>query len=194
MRKELVGSSLATATNKGVHPVSDVAEGPNWWLASDGKFYPPHEHPEYVAPPPPHLRVEAGGSGVRPERPQNARACPKCAENIPSAATICPHCASRLTPRRWVSTLLVIFGLLLLGTAIGLFWNHSLQAQNDAPINPTAVVNCTNTGTTCTIHPPVWMVPVSLAALTLGIIFLVIAFSLIRNRKKHERSLVVSDH
>jgi hypothetical protein len=25
--------------------MSDVAQGPNWWIASDGKWYPPELHP-----------------------------------------------------------------------------------------------------------------------------------------------------
>jgi hypothetical protein len=33
--------------------VSDVSRGPGWWLASDGKWYPPELHPAYRPPPPP---------------------------------------------------------------------------------------------------------------------------------------------
>jgi hypothetical protein len=35
--------------------MSDVSHGPGWWLASDGKWYPPETHPDYVPPtvPPP---------------------------------------------------------------------------------------------------------------------------------------------
>jgi uncharacterized RDD family membrane protein YckC len=32
--------------------MSDVSQGPGWWLASDGKWYAPEQHPNYVAPPP----------------------------------------------------------------------------------------------------------------------------------------------
>ena len=31
--------------------MSDTSQGPEWWLASDGKWYPPTSHPNYVAPP-----------------------------------------------------------------------------------------------------------------------------------------------
>jgi hypothetical protein len=27
--------------------VSDKSEGPGWWMASDGKWYPPEEHPSF---------------------------------------------------------------------------------------------------------------------------------------------------
>jgi hypothetical protein len=33
--------------------MSDVSQGPGWWLASDGRWYPPESQPNYVAPPPP---------------------------------------------------------------------------------------------------------------------------------------------
>jgi hypothetical protein len=37
--------------------MSDVAQGPGWWLASDGKWYPPQN----VPPPPPPPPFQAGG-------------------------------------------------------------------------------------------------------------------------------------
>ncbi len=30
--------------------VSDTSEGPGWWIASDGKWYPPHLHPSFDSP------------------------------------------------------------------------------------------------------------------------------------------------
>jgi uncharacterized RDD family membrane protein YckC len=33
--------------------MSDVPQGPAWWMASDNKWYPPESHPGYQAPPPP---------------------------------------------------------------------------------------------------------------------------------------------
>lgn len=33
--------------------MSDVSQGPGWWLASDGKWYPPETAPQPLAPPPP---------------------------------------------------------------------------------------------------------------------------------------------
>jgi hypothetical protein len=34
--------------------MSDTAQGPGWWVASDGKWYPPEQHPDaQVAQPPP---------------------------------------------------------------------------------------------------------------------------------------------
>jgi hypothetical protein len=33
--------------------MSDTSQGQNWWQASDGKWYPPETHPDYVVPLPP---------------------------------------------------------------------------------------------------------------------------------------------
>jgi len=37
--------------------MADVSQGSGWWVATDGKWYPPHLHPSYLAPPtrPPQL-------------------------------------------------------------------------------------------------------------------------------------------
>jgi hypothetical protein len=32
--------------------MSDVSQGPGWWIASDDKWYAPEQHPDYVPPPP----------------------------------------------------------------------------------------------------------------------------------------------
>lgn len=41
--------------------MSDVSQGPGWWLASDGRWYPPETHPQYRAE---HVQTPAtiGGS------------------------------------------------------------------------------------------------------------------------------------
>jgi Domain of unknown function (DUF4389) len=39
--------------------MSDVSQGPGWWIASDGKWYPPEQHPDYQPAPPP---IEPGGA------------------------------------------------------------------------------------------------------------------------------------
>jgi hypothetical protein len=33
--------------------MSDVSQGPGWWLAADGKWYPPEQQPNYQPPTPP---------------------------------------------------------------------------------------------------------------------------------------------
>jgi len=45
--------------------MSDVSQGPGWWMASDGKWYPPEQHPNYQPPSPPTVP----GSDARPISP-----------------------------------------------------------------------------------------------------------------------------
>src|SRR5437773_10456955 len=39
--------------------MSAVSQGPGWWQASDGKWYPPESRPGAVAPPPPQPTAPA---------------------------------------------------------------------------------------------------------------------------------------
>lgn len=44
--------------------MSDVQQGPGWWLASDGRWYPPESRPQPLPPPP--VPAPPGGSGPTP--------------------------------------------------------------------------------------------------------------------------------
>lgn len=48
--------------------MSDVAQGPGWWLASDGRWYPPETHPSVRAPTTPPVPGQASFP-VRPPVP-----------------------------------------------------------------------------------------------------------------------------
>ena len=54
---------------------SDVQETPDWWKASDGRFYPPELHPDYVKPvaPAPPV-VDAAPEVTRPSLAERLRA------------------------------------------------------------------------------------------------------------------------
>lgn len=43
--------------------MSDTSQGEGWWLASDGKWYPPESKPLYVPPPPPSWPGARPGPG-----------------------------------------------------------------------------------------------------------------------------------
>jgi len=43
----------AGAPGKGYRRVSDASGGPGWWQASDARWYPPEQHPDYQPPPDP---------------------------------------------------------------------------------------------------------------------------------------------
>lgn len=51
--------------------MSDTSQGPGWWLASDGKWYPPQSAPTPTPPPPPPPAgpVPPPGSGAIPPPP-----------------------------------------------------------------------------------------------------------------------------
>lgn len=52
--------------------MSEQARGPGWWIASDGKWYPPETHPDYrPPPPPPSASTEHTGSRSPAEAPRN---------------------------------------------------------------------------------------------------------------------------
>lgn len=52
--------------------MSDQSQGPGWWLASDGKWYPPETHPSAAPPPPPATDSVPGGSAARGSLPVRA--------------------------------------------------------------------------------------------------------------------------
>jgi hypothetical protein len=80
-RERLAGESVAGER------MSDTSQGPGWWQASDGKWYKPESHPDYVPP----LRPPA------PEAPAPAPSPPA----VPNAkAASAPKIAP--TPMQWV--------------------------------------------------------------------------------------------
>lgn len=42
--------------------MSDAPQGPGWWLASDGRWYPPESHSPSLPPPPPTAYPPPGNS------------------------------------------------------------------------------------------------------------------------------------
>lgn len=79
--------------------MSDVSQGPGWWLASDGKWYAPEQHPNYVAPPPaptppppappppPTPPTSVSPSGEPPSRPGHD-ALPQTLAATPAPASV----------------------------------------------------------------------------------------------------------
>jgi uncharacterized RDD family membrane protein YckC len=50
--------------------MSDVSQGAGWWMASDGKWYPPHLHPSVInLPPPPPAYGGAAQTQPNPQAP-----------------------------------------------------------------------------------------------------------------------------
>jgi hypothetical protein len=57
--------------------MTDTSQGPGWWLASDGRWYPPEAHPNYVPPPPPNPQQWAGVSAPQAPPPQPGQWAPE---------------------------------------------------------------------------------------------------------------------
>ncbi len=85
--------------------MSDQSQGPGWWQASDGKWYAPERHPNFVPPAP-----VVGPPGITPPLPpvttQTApvvtRTPSPTATQVPEAMVIGPRQLSAAkVPRRW---------------------------------------------------------------------------------------------
>lgn len=85
--------------------MSEIPQGPGWWQASDGRWYPP----ELYAPPP----LPGGGQPWPYERPDAAFAprapypagspakyCVTCGAGLVASAAICPRCGTPVAPRK----------------------------------------------------------------------------------------------
>jgi len=84
--------------------VSDTAQGPGWWQASDGKWYPPEQHPNYAPPPPPNYA---------PPRPPAYAASPSSTQTLPPTVYVQVESThtNGLAIASFVLSLLWFFGL-----------------------------------------------------------------------------------
>lgn len=100
--------------------MSDVSQGPGWWIASDGRWYAPEQHPNYRPPPPPTgnplglaeqqasapstmqeppiHKVSTAPSSVETAPQAEQTFCILCGFSLPSQAAFCPQCGGRSTP------------------------------------------------------------------------------------------------
>jgi uncharacterized RDD family membrane protein YckC len=53
--------------------MSETSQGPGWWQASDGKWYAPEQHANYLPPPP---QASAPSTGIDPDLPPPGQAAP----------------------------------------------------------------------------------------------------------------------
>jgi uncharacterized RDD family membrane protein YckC len=82
--------------------MSDISHGPGWWIAADGKWYPPEQHPDYRPPPPPSF-------APAPPPPPQAFSAP-----YPTSAPPLQYAAART----WVGPPLADYGARLGGWLI----------------------------------------------------------------------------
>lgn len=126
--------------------MADVSPGPGWWLASDGKFYPPHLHPNYrtnapltrpSSPPPGWWRASDGQwyppqthpsyaakqavSTAVLDAPQQA---PPRRTSIPPQQPADDSRRRRSRQRRWSLTAIASFVIAFLCWPVGIFAGH----------------------------------------------------------------------
>jgi hypothetical protein len=101
--------------------MSDVSQGPGWWQASDGRWYPPSQQPQQLPPPPapppyqvPQVPAQYGAYPVAYSQPGVALpplVCFACGGMVIATASVCPHCGTMLgTPKdKTVAVLLAVF-------------------------------------------------------------------------------------
>jgi hypothetical protein len=109
--------------------MSDASQGPGWWQASDGNWYPPEQHPNYqppapmasgtlppptTAPPPPTMATSPGASTP--------------ADIVQQFRTVVPTGVLGKPRRPWV---VAVFTVITLGI-YGLYWQYaSFKEMND---------------------------------------------------------------
>lgn len=87
--------------------MSDRQQNPDWWLASDGKWYPPESLPAYNAPPPPGA---------------TDKTCPSCAETVKAAAVVCRYCGHDFRTGTRPATQSKTNGLAIASMVLGIIW------------------------------------------------------------------------
>jgi Domain of unknown function (DUF4234) len=92
--------------------VSDAPQGPGWWQASDGKWYPAEQQPHYPPPPPPPMASSpVVSAGV-----------------VEQFRTVVPTGVPGKARRPWV---VLVFTLITLGI-YGLYWQYAtFKEMND---------------------------------------------------------------
>ena len=104
--------------------MTDATQGHGWWQASDGRWYPPEQHPQYRAPLPqqpfpptyqmPAPQPQPGPFPVAYSQPGPIvppRVCLACGGSVVVTASVCPRCGTMLgTPKdKTVAILLAVF-------------------------------------------------------------------------------------
>jgi predicted RNA-binding Zn-ribbon protein involved in translation (DUF1610 family) len=127
--------------------MSNSSQGPGWWMASDGKWYAPEQHPDYrpsgSAPPP----DSAPTTAAPPPMPQAAMptaqiTCPGCNTKVhlPTDSTrgVCPNCSNAIVFRKCVST----------GTTLPVLESWTTWTHSGCPIKH-SVANVSNPRFNC---------------------------------------------
>jgi hypothetical protein len=134
--------------------VSDTSQGPGWWLASDGMWYPPETAPPPPPPPPPPTQdLTSRQSGPWTRRPfQRARArhgpAPESVEPPPLLPP--PPGGKPLIKRWWIWTTVVVVAVVVIG---GIAWASQKNTPASSGTSTTHGAAIAHTSTTRPHHP-----------------------------------------
>ncbi|MEY2436265.1 MAG: hypothetical protein QOF97_1101 [Acidimicrobiaceae bacterium] len=141
--------------------MSDATQGPGWWQASDGKWYPPEQHPEFTSPTQPVESVPPGPP-VAPVAPTQAMApvpAPPGPPGPPVPPPGAPIAAGGPPPgagsRGKVIAIAAVAAAILIVAALLLFNRDSgngtkLAATDSASTNQSDITTTTKKSTTTT--------------------------------------------
>jgi hypothetical protein len=118
--------------------MSDVSRGPGWWLASDGKWYPPHLHPDYRPTPP--APAEAAATGTPASSPGPVAAVPPRRAAPPSRSAR----ARRRRRRRWS----LAVGGIVVAAVVAVIVAATVIGGSKTPSTPTGVAGSTGPSAT----------------------------------------------
>jgi hypothetical protein len=105
--------------------------GPGWWLASDGRWYPPEQAPGVMPPPPPQFQAYQGGAPTltAPTIPAY-RPVPPAQFAHPGAYHAPTSAAPRRKKRRWPWVVLALVAAMIVAGAIA---GSAVEEADPAP-------------------------------------------------------------
>ena len=118
--------------------MSDVAQGPGWWQASDGRWYPPESHPGVVVPPlPPSPAIPVMATQQPPE---TSSAAALSAEEAVAQGQLEPLGPGSSTQKnRAAKAAALVLALLLVGTAAVAIILNSHKNPASSSVSTTAI-------------------------------------------------------
>ncbi len=139
----LVGHILGVPTTAGGTTMSDTSQGPGWWLASDGKWYPPQPVPQFPPPPP----GVYGSQGPGWWQGADGRWYPPQSPFHPPAADLLAK--KRVYRRGWFWVLIVV--ALGFGGCVTIVSVAGVAVDHEAHVEHTVVYSVTGTGTASSV-------------------------------------------
>lgn len=142
--------------------MSDVPQGQGWWMASDGKFYPPHLHPDNTATQAARQQSPAPGttshSIVCPNGHRvsaDAQFCPTCGAERPGVARQQQHASHQRRSRVKPAFVVTIAVIVLVGAGVAAYsltrsspTTKSLARSSAVPLSTTTTTPLRTTTTT----------------------------------------------